>query len=273
MTASSTGAKPFGVLAASVTGKQLPRRTRMLLERGDNPRSGQPVWRNSYTEGTIEQRIWKPIGNGTRRDGRRFTGALMAAARRVELESRAKRRETDPGCQNGKLGVIGLEVLQTMIDLVDFAKGTLEPAIATIAARIGRSYSAVHAALRRLQAAGFIDWIRRSRPREDAGSFGPQVEQISNAYALLIPGKLRGWWDRTFGKTPQPACDEDRRARDKADFDRMLASMTSREFDRDFRSRDPLLGPLLSDLARLVDERYERESERRGETGGVVPTP
>ena len=91
----STSAKAFGSIAAGIAGNTLSRQTRALLERGDNPRSGQPVWRNSYYEGTIEHRIWKRIGNGTKRDGRRFTGALMAAARRVELESRAKRRETD----------------------------------------------------------------------------------------------------------------------------------------------------------------------------------
>lgn len=269
----STSAKAFGSIAAGIAGNTLSRQTRVLLERGDNPRSGQPVWRNSYYEGTIEHRIWKRIGNGTKRDGRRFTGALMAAARRVELESRAKRRETDKGCQNGKLGVIGLEVLQTMVDLVDFMKGRLEPAIATIAERIGRSYSAVHSALRRLQAAGFIDWIRRSRPRDDASGFGPQVEQITNAYALLIPEKLQGWWDRTFNKRPTPACEVDRHSADRADFDAMLATLTAREFDRDFPCRDPLLGPLLSDLARRVDEQHERESDRRGETGGIVPIP
>ena len=79
----STSAKAFGSIAAGIAGNTLSRQTRALLERGDNPRSGQPVWRNSYYEGTIEHRIWKRIGNGTKRDGRRFTGALMAAARRV----------------------------------------------------------------------------------------------------------------------------------------------------------------------------------------------
>ena len=60
--------------------KTRTRRTRMLLERGDSPRSGQPGWRNSYTEGTIEDRVWKPINGGKLRDGKRWTGALLKAA-------------------------------------------------------------------------------------------------------------------------------------------------------------------------------------------------
>lgn len=200
----STSAKAFGSIAAGIAGNTLSRQTRALLERGDNPRSGQPVWRNSYYEGTIEHRIWKRIGNGTKRDGRRFTGALMAAARRVELESRAKRRETDKGCQNGKLGVIGLEVLQTMVDLVDFMKGRLEPAIATIAERIwplilGGSFcpsppsgGRVHRLDTSQQTAGRCVWLRpaggadyqcvcASHSRKASGMVGPDVQQATYA--------------------------------------------------------------------------------------------
>jgi hypothetical protein len=31
------------------------------------PRSGQPVWRNSYNEGQLEDRLWRPIGIGKAR--------------------------------------------------------------------------------------------------------------------------------------------------------------------------------------------------------------
>lgn len=266
-------AKPIGAFAG-LLGKELSRKAR-VMNRGSNPRSGQPVWRNSYYEGQVESRIWKRIGRGTARDGKRFTGALLAAARRLELESRAERRSKEKGAHNGALGAIGLEVLRELCELVDFMKGTLEPAIATIAERIGRSYSATHAALRRLQRAGFLSWIRRSRPVESPVPGGPVVEQITNAYALLIPEQLRAWFDRTFGLAAMPACEEDRIAQDKAEFQRMIAGLSAPDYNRDFASRDPLLGPLLASLADLVDarERKEGESGRRGETGGVLRTP
>lgn len=275
MTAPSTGATPFGIAAAAIAGRQLGRRTRMLLERGDNPRSGQPVWRNSYTEGTFEDRIWKPINGGSARGGKRWTAALMKAARAFELRTRLRRRETEPGARNGDLGEVGLEVLGYLYELVDYATGRLEPAIATIAEGIGRSYSAVHDALVRLRRAGFLQWIRRSRPIEDASPMGPQVEQVSNAYALLAPKALQGWLARLIGKGPPPQCEEDRRQRDKAEFDRMVGSLTATEYQEQFWQGDDLLGETLKRLAAMVDarEEQERESARARETGGVVPTP
>ncbi|WP_375291227.1 hypothetical protein [Qipengyuania sp.] len=264
----------FGTIAAGLLGNKLSRKTRIALERGDNPRSGQPVWRNSYYEGQVEDRVWRRYGDGSKRQGKRATGAIRKAARRFELETRAKRKQTEPGVQNGALGAIGLEVLDTLCELVDFMTGRLEPAIATIAERIGRSYSAVHLALRRLQRAGFIDWMRRSKPVDNPVPGGPMVEQISNAYAILVPDGLRFWWDRTFGRAPVPACAQDAAARDKADFDRMIAGLSAKRYVADF-VRDPLLGPILDRLAARIDAREgkDRESGTCGETGGVLQTP
>lgn len=163
---STSSATAFGILAASITGTKLSRRTRVTLERGNSPRSGQPVWRNSYTEGTIESKVWRPINDRSKRGGKRWTGALLKAARAFELRTREKRRQTHPGSRNGDLGEVGLEVLRYLYELVDYTTGRLEPANATIAAEIGLSYSAVHDGLRRLRRAGFLDWMRRSRPVE-----------------------------------------------------------------------------------------------------------
>lgn len=64
MSASSHNATPFGLAAARVAGIALDRKTRAALTRGDSPRSGEPVWRNSYTIGQIEDRVWRPIRDG-----------------------------------------------------------------------------------------------------------------------------------------------------------------------------------------------------------------
>lgn len=270
--ATSREASAFGLLAARITKSKLGRKTRVLLERGDSPRSGEKVWRNSYTEGTIEDRVWRPIHDGSTRGGARWTAALMKAARDLEYRTRLARREKEPGARNGVLGEIGLEVLRFMFDTVNYATGRLEPAIATIAESIGRSYSAVHEALCRLREQGFLHWMRRSRPIVDAEPDGPQVEQIPNAYALLVPAEMKRWLAlllrRPKNKTPE--CDEDRRKREREAYEDMLGTLTTEERHETTWNGDRLLGETLRSLAASLDRRdvLDRESASNGETGG-----
>ncbi len=229
-------------------------------------RSGEKVWRNSYYEGQIEHRLWRPIGDGTKRGGKRRAGAILKAARQFEYRTRVKRRIEQPGCENGLLGAIGLEVLEALYEVVDFASGRLEPAIATIGERIGRSYAAVHRALCRLREAGFLHWARRSRKLDNAGDAGPQVEQITNAYALLVPKELEFFLSRLIGRGPKPDCDRWRREDDAAEWQRMLDGLTARELHDATWNGDQLVGET---IARIADALDERESIRVRETGGV----
>lgn len=268
MTASSYDARPFGAIAAAVTGAKLDRRTKALLGRGDSPRSGEPVWRNSYYRGQIEDRVWRPIHDGTKRGGQRWTRALLKRAKELEFASRLKRREQQPGTENGALGTVGLEVLEYLYRIVDYAKGTLEPAIATIAEEIGRSYSAVHRALVRLRDCGFLRWMRRSEPIEGAEPGEPQVRQITNAYALLVPEGMRSWLGRILRPAPAPACEADRRASDAAELERMAKALTTEEWQSTFGAAAN--GDVLASLAKSLDRRdlRDRESSSDGETGG-----
>lgn len=238
---------------------------------GSSPRTGQPVWRNSYYEGQLEGRLWRPVGigrqRGTRRGARRLAGAVMKAAQALDRRTRIERKAKTPGVRNGVLGEIGLAVLATMYELVDYASGRLEPAIATIAERTGYCYSAVHNALARLRAAGFLQWIRRSRPTESKGEAGPQVEQIPNAYALTIPVELQDYVNRLVGDGPVPACALDRQAQVKADLEYFISKVSNARFHRDFWSGDKLTGESFAAIAAGLD-RQERESSRTGETGG-----
>jgi hypothetical protein len=242
-----------------------------LASRGDNPRSGQPVWRNSYYVGQIEDRIWKPINGGTRRGGKRWTAAILKAAKKLELKSRAERRQVEPGARNGDLGEVGIEVLEYLYATVDYATGRLEPALRTIADAIGRAYSAVHEAMKRLRDKGFIQWMRRSEPIDDPEPGGPQVKQASNAYALLCPAPMRDWLGRLLGKAPVPECEADRRQRELAEFNGMLAGLSAQELLATTWTGDSLLGETLRNIAAAVDrrERQERESSRSDETGGL----
>lgn len=244
----SYDAQPLGLLAARLTGNVLERKTRIRLGRGDSPRTGQPVWRNSYYVGQIEERIWKPIIGGSVRGGARWTGALFHAAKAFEIRTRNERRVDEPGARNGVLGDVGIAVPEYLYSKVDYATGRLDPAIRTIAdEEIGRAYSAVHEAIVRLRKHGFLQWMRRSEPIEDPEPGGPQVKQASNAYALLVPEGMKGWLGKLIGKPKAPpACAEDKHRQEREEFDRMLAGLTATEYANDFVwTDDRLLGETL----------------------------
>lgn len=261
----------LGGFAAAIAGVPLDRAARSRFTRGDSPRTGQPVWRNSYTVGQIEDRIWKPINGGSVRGGKRYTRALLKAAKQFELRTRAKRREVEPGARNGDLGPVAIAVLEYLYDKVDYATGRLDPAIRTIADAIGHAYSAVHEALKRLRLHGFLHWMRRSKPVDNPEPGGQQVEQASNAYALLCPQKLQGWLSRLFRKAPAPECEVDRRKREQADFEAMLETMTAQERHAVTWNGNSLLGEILGRVAAGVDARESRkgESSTTDETGGI----
>lgn len=224
-------------------------------------RSNQPVWRNSYTEGQIEKRLWRPIADGTKRGARRRIGAILKSARELERRTRRERQRTQPGTRNGVLGQVGLDVLEVLyIRFVDFKTGTLEPAIATIADAVGHSYGAVHNALRRLRATGFLHWVRRSRPTARQGEAGPQVVQIPNAYALLVPKSIEGLIKHLLGKAPIPDDARWKKDQQAAEWQTMLDSLSAQELVRDTWTGDRLAGETLARIARLLDQ--ERESSR-----------
>lgn len=253
-------ATPFGLLAAKITGSQIDRKTRALLNRGDSPRSGQPVWRNSYTVGQSEKQIWRPLNGGKVKDCKRWVGAMLKAAKAFEIKTREERREKEPGARNGDLGVIGIAVLEYLYDRVDYATGRLDPAIRTIAVEIGHAYSAVHAAICRLRDHGFLRWMRRSQPVKNPVPGGPLVEQASNAYALLVPQGMKGWLERLIGRKGMPACYEDHLKWRKEEHAAMIATMTASEYQAAHCwTDDPALGDVLRRVAALVDEREFRE--------------
>lgn len=201
-------------------------------------REGAPVRRRSYRKGR-EGVFWRP----TRRADLRV---MYRAAERLELTARLA------GKHNGPLGHIGLEVLRELMKMIDYKTGQLDPCLDTIAMRLRRARSAVIAAIKRLRAAGFIDWLRRYEETGDAGRRGPQVRQTSNAYRFVMPafiGRLLGVF--AHGQ-PLPEDEEDRRR----DHRRMVERW---EFED-----TPLYGAL--ETLRLKVEKAERESAMRSES-------
>lgn len=173
-------------------------------------RTFQKVRRNSPHAGEREQRLWRQFNTFSRDDN----NAIMAAAEQMERESKK------PGKRNGCLGHIGLTVLRLLIRLRDKVTGRLEPKVEWIAAKIGHSRSATHAALVRLKLSGFLDWMRRSIPVEDPEPGGQYVQQTSNAYVIALSENVQKLVARIKRRlTPKQASDAaeaDRQARSRA---------------------------------------------------------
>jgi hypothetical protein len=190
---------------------------------------------------------WRPF---SRRNAARF----LHAAERYDRLQRLKHRADRTGRKNGTLGHIGLEVLRELLRLIDYKTGRLDPAIATIAARIGRSVAAVAEALKRLRTHGFLSWLRRYVPTDREGLRGPQVRQTSNAYALAIPAVARLESD-----PPMPDDEADRIIASEEQHAAMIASLPLFERHRVmFDSRD---NEMADTLSRIFEKIAAREAQ------------
>jgi DNA-binding Lrp family transcriptional regulator len=140
-------------------------------------RTGQPVRRNSHNAGGAELSLWRAHNMFPRDEN----NARMRAAEEFEHETKL------PGRRNGAVGAIGLKVYRYLLRLRGKKDGRLDPTIRWIADQVHHSRSAVAEALKRLKEHGFLDWIRRCQPIEDAEPDEQQTEQIANAYILPLP--------------------------------------------------------------------------------------
>jgi hypothetical protein len=150
-------------------------------------------------------------------------GRILSAARGLDKTTRKD------GRHNGAVGHIGLEVLEALLGLVDYASGRLEPSIEWICHKINRSRAAVVAALARLRVAGLVDWIRRYIRVDDQGR--EQIKQTTNAYRIRLPEPLVQFV-RVKKSAPPPVDEAEReKARHKmvADLHKMAAQMYADE--------------------------------------------
>lgn len=144
-------------------------------------RSGQPVRRHSHNAGGAEVGLWRQYNMFPKSEH----NARMRALEEFERETKL------PGKRNGAIGAIGMEVYRYLMRLRGKKTGRLDPTVRWIADAIRRSRSAVHAALTRLKEHGFLDWIRRCQPIENAEPDEQQTEQIANAYILQTPATAK----------------------------------------------------------------------------------
>lgn len=91
------------------------------------PRAHIPVRGNSYRRGYCESAFWRKT------NWREVQRILLAAKRYERIERR-------PGRRNGPLGAVAIEVLEYLVNVVDFDTGRLEPSIDTVAHRLSTNW-------------------------------------------------------------------------------------------------------------------------------------
>lgn len=229
----------------------------------DGQRSRVPVRGNSYQRGYCEATFWR------RTNWQEVQRILLAAKRYERIERR-------PGRRNGPLGSVAIDVLEYLINLVDYKTGRLEPSIDTMMRRLKRSRDAIVRALANLRRHGFLAWIRRYEPTGKEGR-GPQVRQVSNAYRLLLPERARrhlGWHG-----LPPPLPEDCEHAREvrTEELDTYRKSLPCEE-RASFGIEDDRLARALARLGRGIDRKRQndqRESAGRDESGtdSIKPAP
>lgn len=142
------------------------------------------VRRGSYDKDDRRADVFRPIADGSTKGALGWIDCVLKTVSEWDDHSRR---------QGGgrPLGFHGLRVLETLLGRrgkipLDFKTGRLDPAIDTIAAAARVARNTVIRALARLKALGLLDWVRRTQVTDNAGGYGPQREQISNAYWFTL---------------------------------------------------------------------------------------
>lgn len=209
----------------------------------------QQVHRDSKAIGTIEAALWQPTDMAVR-------DRALEGARLYELAHKRK------GRRNGPIGHVGLEVLRALWNVVDFSTGRLEPSLQWLMEVTGRCRDAVVTALKRLARCGFVRWIRRFEYTGERGYRTPGVKQVSNAYALDVPGDAAAL-------VPAQRARQEARSATPADYRLALAQAAQRlgiafsASTRPYRAdhyRHPEKLPLSKSLKRLGEMLAESES-------------
>jgi hypothetical protein len=228
-------------MSATVRDAQLARDAKRLVRSTTAKLAGQGdrgtdrrVRRNSYDVDDRRAKVFTRIADGTRAGGLGFIDDIVKLAEEYDLTHR-KRGERGP------LMASGVRVLKIMLEkFLDFRTGQLDPAVKGIATVTGYTYKTVHAALKRLAAHGFLDWVRRSQRTANAGGAGPQREQVSNAYHF------------TFAEMPKAVLQRWRDLRERRRRRQAAQQGTAPTPARPAAPSNPALAKALADLAQRV---------------------
>lgn len=163
---------------------------------GDGSHAQGAIHREALVQSAKEQRRqdWKELPNRRLREIREQREALAAElavltaqgqapiGRPATLRHEIERLDATIARADGRLRRVDINVLEALLEKIDFATGALFPSYETIADWAVCSRNAAIDAVKRLKGRGFVDWVRRSIRTNNDGEFAPQREQTSNAY-------------------------------------------------------------------------------------------
>jgi DNA-binding transcriptional ArsR family regulator len=131
-------------------------------------------------------------------------------ARLIFLAERLDANTRQPKQHGGCLKRTGLQVLRVLLfHFHNVANGRCDPSLDSIAAAAGMARSTVVEALKRLEAAGILERIRRARWIRQSGRM--RCVQWSNAYRLNVPTRYRQDEGDFASLAPAPASESGNR--------------------------------------------------------------
>ena len=157
-----------------------------------------------------------PVWKGSARDGvkyhpisRKERMTIWHEAVRMS-QDRARVCKTGGGAAGGardarrsRLNGNALSVLRVLLfDFLNMRTGRLDPSYEGIAHKTGLSRATVARALATLRQLGIINWVRRCYGVMDGGRY--VLEQLRNAYAVLMPATWRGHTPAAQPPAPMP---------------------------------------------------------------------
>src|SRR3954462_13267944 len=160
------------------------------LKAAKTPEEKDAVWKR-YAEAKTDFRPNRRQRRGSTLDPVKFRSLTREQrARLIFLAERMDANTREPGKHGGCLKRTGLQVLRILLfHFHNVASGRCDPSLDTIAKAAGMARSTVVEALKRLEAAGIIERIRRAQWVRQNGR--KRCVQWSNAYLLNVPTCFR----------------------------------------------------------------------------------
>jgi len=218
------------------------------LKAAKTPEEKDAVWRR-YAEAKTDFRPNRRQRRASTLDPVKFRPLTREQrARLIFLAERMDANTREPHKHGGCLKRTGLQVLRILLfHFHNVASGRCDPSLDTIAKAAGMARSTVIEALKRLEAAGIIERIRRAQWKRVDGR--KRCVQWSNAYLLNVPSCFR-----------------------KEEGDYAISGKSSETGNRppttaaDIKNPPPMPADLAAALARLgnaIAARAEKENEMR----------
>ncbi|GGE97558.1 helix-turn-helix domain-containing protein [Sphingomonas prati] len=218
----------FGTAAIAAIGSW--RSARKPKRSGAPHRTGAPVRRGSVEEGTFEDSFFAAPAKGE-------TDATMKAAKalwthRAAIRATIAREAREPSRIERailKLNANTILLFEKLLELARLQAGRVFPTYEWMMNKTSLSRATVARCLDILEAIGFLARKRRFK-RVEVEGVGPRYKQTSNAYRTMLPARVIAYLPRWLRPAPVPVDQERHQARDAAETQAMLKTLSRADF-------------------------------------------